>query len=377
MIDNIFLCRRRNAAGKRQLVSRGGPVPTVRRQRRELGRLASFPAIQVRPLVTVEHGSAGYPSRVTRPTSPALTSSFRDPFPGHLPGYLAENERTSPARPDPDIYDSFLMERWQALLDSEDSRDESLLQAFLEQHPSLLPGSHSVDGDSGHGPFPVAVIAKPKLPGLSDREPDFMWLATDSSSLYPVLIEIETPHKAWFYGDRAEIHSDLTHALGQLAEWRAWFGRGHNRTAFLEYYEIPPEMARRQLAPRYVLVHGRRDSFESVPRRREKRAELARPDERLMSFDRLAPAKNSVLYSSVRKGQDGYRVVSVPPSLTLFNTGEVYQLISGWPGALDRCPDMAAGRRNYLKGQLDLLTGDPDAYVTLTGKLRARRVRWL
>jgi len=314
---------------------------------------------------------------VTRPTSPALASSFRDPFPGHLPGYLAETERSSPGRPDPDTYNQFLIERWRALLDSEDSRDESMLQAFLEQHPSLLPGSHSVDGDSGHSPFPIAVIAKPKLPGLSDREPDFMWLATDSTSLYPVLIEIETPHKAWFYGDRAEIHSDLTHAHGQLAEWRAWFGRGHNRTAFLDYYDIPPDMARRQLAPRYVLIHGRRDNFESVPRRREKRAELARPDERLMSFDRLTPAKNSVLYSTVRKGQDGYRVTSVPPSLTLFNTGEDYQLIAGWASALDNCPDMAAGRRDYLKEQLDLLTSNPDAYVTSTGNLRTRRVQWL
>jgi hypothetical protein len=269
------------------------------------------------------------------------------------------------------------MERWRELLDSEDSRDESLLQAFLERHPSLLPGSHSVDGDSGHSPFPVSVIAQPKLPGLSDRRPDFMWLATDSSSLYPVLIEIETPHKAWFYGDRAEIHSDLTHAHGQLAEWRAWFGRGHNRTAFLEYYEIPPERARLQLEPRYVLIYGRRENFESVPRRREKRAELARHDERLMSFDRLAPAKKSVLYSTVRKRQDGYRVVSVPPSLTLFNTGRDYQLISGWANALGNCPDMAAARRQYLKEQLDLLTSQPDAYATTTGGLRSRRVEWL
>jgi len=308
---------------------------------------------------------------------PAPASSFRDPFPGHLPGYLAENERTSPGRPDQETYNRVLMDRWQALLSSDDSRDERLLQAFLERHPSLLPGSHSVDGDSGHAPFPVAVIAKPKLPGLSDREPDFMWLATDSTSLYPVLIEIETPHKAWFYGDRAEIHSDLTHAHGQLAEWRAWFGRGYNRTAFLDYYELRPDMARRKLEPRYVLVHGRRDNFESVPRRREKRAELARPDERLMSFDRLTPAKNSVLYSTVRKGQDGYRITSVPPSLTLFNTGEDYQLLSGWAEALDSCPDMAATRRDYLQEQLSLLTGNSSAYATATGNLRTRRVRWL
>ena len=114
---------------------------------------------------------------------PAPTTSFRDPFPGHLPGYLAESERTSPGRPDQSAYEQLLTDRWQALLDSEESRHESLPQAFLERHPSLLPGSHSADGDSGHGPFPVAVIAKPKLPDLSDREPDFMWVATDSSSL--------------------------------------------------------------------------------------------------------------------------------------------------------------------------------------------------
>ena len=49
-----------------------------------------------------------------------------------------------------------------------------------------------------------------------------------------------------------------------------------------------------------------------------------------MSFDRLTPAKNSVLFSTLRKGQDGYRVTAVPPSLTIFNTGEDYRLISGW-----------------------------------------------
>ena len=238
-------------------------------------------------------GTREYPSVVTQ--LPAVASSFRDPFPGHLPGYLAQSERALPRRPHQDAYDEFLMDRWQALLDCEESRDESLLQAFLERHPSLLPGSSQRGRRQRARAVPVAVIAKPKLPGLSDREPDFMWLTTDSSALYPVLIEIETPHKAWFYGDRAEIHSDLTHAHGQLAEWRAWFGRGHNRTAFLDYYDIPPELARRQLSPRYVLIHGRRGNFESSSRRREKRAELARPDERLMSFDRLTPAKNGVL----------------------------------------------------------------------------------
>jgi len=236
--------------------SKPGGKPS-RCHHRMRGRAGRSPVATRRTGFVAEY-AVEYGSHVARSIADDTAGSFRDPFPGHLPGYLAENARTSPGRPDETMYNEALEQRWQALIDSEDSRDESLIQAFLERHPSLLPGSHSVDGDSGHSPFPMAVISKPKLPGLSDREPDFMWLATDSSSLYPILIEIETPHRSWFYGERAEIHSDFTHAYGQLAEWRAWFGKGHNRTAFLEYYELPPMLARRQLAPRYVLVHGRR-----------------------------------------------------------------------------------------------------------------------
>jgi len=118
-----------------------------------------------------------------------------------------------------------------------------------------------------------------------------MWPATDSESLYPVLIEIETPHKQWFYGDRAEIHSDLTHAQGQLAEWRTWFSRGSNQTPFLDTYEIPLDLRRRRLSLRLVLIHGRRSNYENSQLRQMKRAEVAREDERLVSFDRLTPAK--------------------------------------------------------------------------------------
>ena len=153
------------------------------------------------------------------------------------------------------------MAQWCLLLDSPASQDEPLLHQFLERHPSLLPGSNSVDGDSGHSAFPLAVITKPKLPGLSDRQPDFMWLAGDSGSFYPILIEIETPHKQWFYGDRAEIHSDFTHAQGQLAEWRAWFNQGHNRTLFMDMYRVPRDLRECRFSPRFVLIHGRRANY--------------------------------------------------------------------------------------------------------------------
>jgi hypothetical protein len=322
-------------------------------------------------------GAPAYAALVTEPGPSVVADDFRRPFVGYLPGYLAENEQTAPGPPTERVYNQLLMDRWQALLDSPESRDEALVHGFLERHPSLLPGSHSVDGDSGHSPFPMAVISKPKLPGLSDREPDFMWIAVDSGHICPVLIEIETPHKPWFYGDRAEIHSSFTHAQGQLAEWRAWFNRGHNRTAFFDYYEIPSDLAKRALQPRYVLVYGRRNDYAHDRRRQEKRAELARGDERLMSFDRLTPAKNSVLYSCVRKNQRGYHALAVPPCLTVLNTGDRYQPVEGWEEALDACPDMASSRREYLKEELRLLVENPDAYVRTEGGMRIRRPEWL
>lgn len=57
--------------------------------------------------------------------------------------------------------------------------------------------------------------------------------------------------------------------------------------------------------------------------------------------------------------------------------GEDYRLISRWDGALDNCADMAESRRSYLKEQLALLTSDPDAYVTVSGRLRIVHPQWL
>ena len=95
-----------------------------------------------------------------------------------------------------------------------------------------------------------------KLPGLSDRHSDFMWVAAHGTEVFPILIEIEAPHKRWFYGDRAEIHSDLAHAQGQLAEWRAWFDAGYNRDLFIDQYGLRSFIEDRKLSPRFVLIHG-------------------------------------------------------------------------------------------------------------------------
>jgi Domain of unknown function (DUF4263) len=312
----------------------------------------------------------------TKPPTRGAGADFRAPFAGHLPGYLTASEATASGVPSEEVYNELLMAQWRALLDSPASKDEGLLQAFLERHPSLLPGSHTVDGDSGHAAFPMAVITQPKLPGLSDRYPDFMWIATDSESVYPILIEIETPHKQWFYGKRAKIHSDLTHAQGQLAEWRAWFNQGSNRGLFLDTYQVPRDLRERRFRPRFVLIHGRRANYAGSHLRQAKRAELAREDERLMSFDRLTPAKWGTLYSCVRMTANGYHVVAVPPSLTIFNDDD-YQRTMGWEEALNDCPDMPAARREYLKKEIRKLIDNHDAYVEQVGDFKFRRPRRL
>ena len=125
------------------------------------------------------------------------------------------------------------------------------------------------------------------------------------------------------------------------------------------------------------MIHGRRSSYENSQLRQMKRAELAREDERLMSFDRLTPAKWGVLYSCLRKRLDGYEVVSVPPFLTIFNDGKDYRVTQGWEEALDNCLDMPAARRDYLKREMRYLIENPHAYAETIGNMQIRSPRWL
>ena len=78
-----------------------------------------------------------------------------------------------------------------------------------------------------------------------------------------------------------------------------------------------------------------------------------------MSFDRLSPANHGEYYSCVRKTQDRYQVVAVPPCLMILNAGAEYKPLNGWDQALDKCPDMAPTRREYLKQQIQILLHDP------------------
>ncbi len=123
-------------------------------------------------------------------------------------------------------YEQKLRDVWNNLLDS--NPQEAEVQAFLEKHPCMIPGSRSMTMTSGHYPFPDAVISQPPLVGIGERIPDLMWLATSSLHFEPVLIEIERPDKKWFNSSGTP-SADFTQAHSQLAQWKAWFDHPENR----------------------------------------------------------------------------------------------------------------------------------------------------
>lgn len=261
---------------------------------------------------------------------------------------LTAAQEASPQALDPKLYSELLSGSWHALLESDEAADERVLQDFLERHPSLLPGPFSVDGDSGHGPWPLAVITQPPLPGLSTKYPDFMWIATDSESTYPILIEIETPQKRWWHKVGTEVHSDLSHAQGQLAEWRAWFDDPMNQIAFLDYYDIPPLLRRRTIEPRYVLIHGRRSETGDDRMRMAKRGQLSRKDERIMTFDRLSVNPKAVELGCVRLTARGYELAQLPPTFTVVDwRDDRYAAISGWDAGI-AASQIPEARASYL-----------------------------
>ena len=276
--------------------------------------------------------------------------------PWPVPGLLEASEEFAPTPLPYERYFELLTPAWKALIESDESKAEAVVQNFLERHPCLLPGAFSVDGDSGHAPWPFAVVSQPMLPDLSTKRPDFMWIATDSDTTYAILIEIETPHSRWWYEKGTEVHGEFTHAQGQLAEWRAWFSKPRNQIAFVDFYELPSFLRRRKLVPRYVLIHGRRGETAEDPARLSKRRELYRDDERLMTFDRLAPQDKASDLLCVKRGADGYRLVYASPAFQIADCDtHRYVAINQWAEGLAQTYDMAQGRSDFVLREVETL----------------------
>src|SRR5262245_35525589 len=127
-------------------------------------------------------------------------------------------------------YEAFLRSDWPRFL--EGCEGEPRMQAYLERHPSMVPGFAGVgylshfapgdrlgDGQFHHSPWRQVLFSQPALPGAFRRVPDFMWIACNSAELCAVMVEIERPDSQVFHAN-GDYSAPYTHALGQIAEWR-------------------------------------------------------------------------------------------------------------------------------------------------------------
>jgi hypothetical protein len=245
-------------------------------------------------------------------------------------------------------YSHLVMDQWQALLNSEAGLIEKNIQDFLERHPCMVPGAHSMSISSGHAAYPTALIRQPKLPGFSHHIPDFMWLATDSLTNYAVMIEIESPKKQWFTSS-GRPSADFTQAHDQLHNWRIWIEEPANQSLFMQNY-WPTASPHKSFRPEYVLIYGRRNEFERQPSLTKKRFALQRDGEYHMTFDRLAPDPKADQYITVTRRQEGYVAEYIPPTIKLGPMfAERRALISGKDIAVDRSELISPERKAFLK----------------------------
>ncbi|MBX5024474.1 Shedu anti-phage system protein SduA domain-containing protein [Rhizobium lentis] len=213
-------------------------------------------------------------------------------------------------------YSQLVTRDWTALLDQGDVASEATFQSFLETHPCMVPGGQSMSGPSGHSAYPAALIAQPRLPGFMERIPDFLWIATDSLHIYPVLIEIESPSKKMFTRG-GQPTADFTQAQTQLTHWKRWFSQPANHQIFKEHFCDFGHAKWRTLLPQYVLIYGRRSEIEARPELNSIRAHLSRTDEYYMTFDRLHPIRDHDQYMTTRVSNGRLEAISVPPTLEL------------------------------------------------------------
>lgn len=245
-------------------------------------------------------------------------------------------------------YEQEAVRRYRTLLNSDP--DEKSVQRFLEIHPSFVPGGR-IGGTTTPSEVTDLLITQPRLPGLKEKRPDFMWLVATSDTWFPTLIEIERPGKLLFRKD-GKARKEFTEAHGQLLEWKQWFNSPVNQELFQRSY-VPSAWGRKRMRFKAILVFGRRSEF--VGRDLEnRRGYLPGEDCELMSFDRLVPS--SVLQNAITVhpvAEKRFRAVTVPPTFEIGpSTVERLSWIDGISEAIDQSADWQPERRTFVKKRI-------------------------
>lgn len=250
-----------------------------------------------------------------------------------------------------DEYYKNALEEYLTLL-STCGNDEKVFQKFFEDNPAFMPGAFELIGESGHYPFPLALISQPNIGDLGfKRIPDFIWLAQDSLHFCPVLIEIEKPNKKTFTAQGIQT-ADFSQALNQIYEWKTILNQPENILNFYKYFNIPMEMREKKFSPQYGLIYGRRSEYTGNNDLTRKRAELVPDDVVLISYDRIittaSPKYEDLMCCKLSNRK--YQVLTVPPTFR-YGPHLVCDLlnVNGFTDAVSDIKMVTEERKKFLK----------------------------
>lgn len=272
-----------------------------------------------------------------------------------MANYILDENAPSPY--DSEKYFQEASERYATLI--EENHNEPVYQVFFERNPAFMPGVHELIGASSFAPLHNALISQPRLVSdIMTKVPDFMWIARDSLSLCPVIIEIEKPSKAEFR-KQSDVGLQLfNQALGQIIHWKALLSTDSGKQYFYDNFGIPDEWRKLKFTPQYLLVYGRRQEYAGNEALSRIRKEYENSDIRIASFDRLAiPDKNVLDCFTCKVKQGKYIVQHIPPTF-VFKPNTIayingYEGIQGFEEAVKRMEYTSEDRKAFLLSRFE------------------------
>ncbi|MBE7506217.1 MAG: DUF4263 domain-containing protein [Planctomycetia bacterium] len=242
--------------------------------------------------------------------------------------------------------------RYKQLLSSDPPEDS--LHKFFRDNPSFLIGVGSPSFGMATPPFRFALIDKPRLQGITCKEPDFMWVLRDSATWYLTLVEIEKPSKRIFSAalkSKDLPKQEFNQARNQLHQWKTWFQVPENTLLFNRFYRTQEMHQMQARALRFLLVFGRRQEFEdNESLQRHRSSLLSQADEHLSSFDRLAPNNSFSDMITAHVDPDGkFRAIAVPPTFTIGPmNADISAHIISLDEAINQSPSISSERKQFL-----------------------------
>lgn len=253
-----------------------------------------------------------------------------------------------------EVYAVDANQKYKSLLSSEKTTEKDM-QLFFENNSCFLPGYFPPRFSGGHCPIFNFLISQPRLSGLKQRIPDFMWFATHSAAWMPTLIEIESPHKTLFNKSQFQT-AEFTQAANQLIQWKTWFNHPANVILFQKEYGIPDQITRfRKISPHYILIYGRRTEFENDENLSNLRSEIPRGnDEELVSFDRLEAHNISCSAITVKAvGNGKFKACGIMPTFRLGpNFAENLSILEDLEAVIELDSRIPTDRKRFLLDRL-------------------------